>query len=115
MDENAKSTSIDSLLDKTTEFVKSSIELAKLKAIDKTAEIVSSLIPKTIVFVMIATFVIFLNLGIALWLGDILNNSFYGFFVVAGFYALVAVIIHFFFHKTIKRNIANNIVKQLLK
>lgn len=115
MDENAKSTSIDSLLDKTTEFVKSSIELAKLKAIDKTAEIVSSLIPKAIIFVMIATFVIFLNLGIALWLGDILNNSFYGFFVVAGFYALVAAIIHFFLHKTIKRNIANNIVKQLLK
>jgi uncharacterized membrane protein len=113
MDEN--SILIDSLLEKTTEFVKTSIELAKLKALDKTADVVSTLIPQTIVFILVSTFVIFLNLGIALWLGDILNNSYYGFFVVAGFYAFVAAIIHFFFHKTIKRNIANNIVKQLLK
>jgi hypothetical protein len=113
MDENT--ILVESLLEKTTEFVKTSIELAKLKALDKTADVVSTLIPQTIVFIMVVTFVIFLNLGIALWLGDILSNSYYGFFVVAVFYALVGAIVHFFFRKIIKRNIANIIVKQLLK
>lgn len=113
MDENAKL--IDSLLEKTTEFVKSHIELAKLRAIDKIADVVSPFVPQIIVFIMVVIFFVFFNLGIALWLGDILNNSFYGFFIVAGFYALIAAIIHFFFSKTIKRNFANNLVKQILK
>jgi hypothetical protein len=113
MEENTKL--VESLLEKTTKFVESSIVLAKLKAIDKTADIVSTIIPHTIVLILVGTFMLFLNIGIALWLGEILGSSFYGFFVVAGFYGITGAVVHFFFHKRIKRNIANNIVKQLIK
>jgi len=105
----------ESLLGKTTEYIKSSIVLVKLKAIDKTADIVSTIIPNAIVCILIGVFILFLNLGIALWLGELLGSSFYGFFVVAGFYGITGAIVHFFFRKRIKKNIANNVVQHLIK
>ncbi len=113
MEENKKT--FESLLEKTIEYIKSSIELAKLKALDKTADFVSTIIPHLIVFILVAVFVLFLNIGIALWLGEILGSSFYGFFVVAGFYCITGVIVHFFFHKKIKKRVANSIVQKFIK
>ena len=113
MEDNTKL--VESLLEKTTEYIKSSIELAKLKALNKTADIVSTIIPHVILFIIVAAFMLFLNLGIALWLGEILGSSFYGFFVVAGFYCITGVIVHFFFYKKIKKKITNIIVQQFIK
>jgi len=113
MEDNTKF--LESLLEKATEYGKTSFELVKLKAIDKTTDIVSSLIPHSVVFVLIASFLIFLNLGLALWLGEILGKIFYGFFVVAGFYVIIAIIIHFFMHKRIKRLVGNYFIRRVLK
>jgi len=113
MEDNAKV--LESLIEKATEFGQTSFELVKLKAIDKSADVVSSLIPNAIVLILVASFLVFLNLGIAFWLGEILNNAFYGFFVVAGFYGVVGIIFHFFIHNWMKKRIGNFIVKQLLK
>jgi hypothetical protein len=77
--------------------------------------VVSTLVPHSVVFVLIATFVLFLNLGLALWLGDILGKTFYGFFVVAAFYILAGIIIHFFMHKWVKKLVGNYFIKQMLK
>ena len=113
MEDNAKV--IESLIEKVTEFGQTSFELVKLKAIEKSVDVISSLIPNAIVLVTLASFLVFLNLGIAFWLGEILNNSFYGFFIVAGFYGIVGIIFHFFIHNWMKKRIGNHIVKQLLK
>jgi hypothetical protein len=113
MDENVNV--VEELIEKSTEYIKWGVELVKLKTIDKTSDVVSTLVPLSIVFLLLTSFLIFLNLGIAFWLGHILNNTFYGFFVVAGFYAVAALIIHFFLHKWLKKKIGNYMVKQLLK
>ncbi len=106
---------LESLLERATEYGKTSFELVKLKALDKTTDVVSSLIPHSVVFVLIASFLIFLNLGLALWLGEILGKVFYGFFVVAGFYVIAAIFIHFFMHKWLKRHVGNYFIKRVLK
>ena len=113
MENNAKL--LESLLERATEYGKTSFELVKLKALDKTSDVVSSLIPHSVVFVMIASFMLFLNLGLALWLGEILGKIFYGFFVVAAFYGITGIVIHFFMHKWLKKIICNYIIKQVLK
>jgi fatty acid desaturase len=106
---------IESLFERATDYGKTSIELVKLQAVDKTSDVVSSFVPHSVVFVLIASFLLFLNLGIAFWLGEILGKIFYGFFVVAGFYIVAGMIIHFFMHKWIKKLVRNYIVKLLLK
>ena len=106
---------LESLLDKAAEYGKTSFELVKLKTLDKTTELVSSLIPLTIVILLVITFLLFMNVGIALWLGEMLGKVFYGFFVVAAFYLLIGIIIHFILNKWIKRLIGDYFIKRILK
>jgi fatty acid desaturase len=106
---------IESLLERATEYGKTSYELIKLKALDKTSDVVSSFIPHSVVIVLIASFMLFFNLGLAFWLGEILGKTCYGFFVVAAFYGIIGIVVHFFMHKRLKKIICNYIIKQVLK
>ena len=111
MEDNSKS--IESLIEGITDFSKTSYELARLKAIDKSSDVASSMIPHSIVFVLFASFMLFANFGLAFWLGEILGNTYYGFFVIAGFYVITGLVLHFFFHKRIKNLIWNSIIRQV--
>lgn len=113
MDNNMKL--VESLLESTFKYVVAELELLKLKTLDKTSDVVSTLIPHAVVFLILGLFLLFLNLGLAFWLGNILGNNFYGFFVIAAFYAIAGLVVHFFMHKWIKRKIGNYLVKQMFK
>lgn len=113
MEDNAKL--IESLLEKAADYGKASYELLKLKTLDKTSDAVSSLIPHSIVLVIVAVFLLFLNLGLAFWLGEILGKTFYGFLVVAAFYGVTGFVLHFFMHKWLKEQVSNFIIKHVLK
>ena len=107
--------SIEALLESAADYGKTSYELVKLRTIDKTSDVISTLIPHAIVFLVLTSFLLFLNLGVAFWLGKILGNMFYGFFVVAAFYGIIGLILHFFVHDQIKKKISDYIIKQALK
>jgi hypothetical protein len=113
MDDNVKV--IESLLESTLRYGLTEIELLKLKTLNKTSEVVSSLLPHAVVFLILGLFLLFFSLGLAFWLGEVLENNFYGFFVIAAFYAMVGLLIHFFMHKWIKKKICNYLVKQMFK
>ncbi len=113
MEDNAKL--IESLLEKAADYGKASYELVKLKALDKTSDAVSSFIPHSIVLVIVAVFMLFLNLGLAFWLGEILGKTFYGFLLVAAFYGITGIVLHFFMHKWLKEHVSNFIIKHVLK
>jgi hypothetical protein len=113
MEDNEKL--IESLLERAGDYGKATLELVKLKAIDKVSETVSSFVPVAIVAVIIYIFLLFLNLGLAFWLGEILGKTFLGFLVVAGFYCITGVVVHFLLHKWLKRHVSDFIVKNMLK
>jgi hypothetical protein len=94
---------LETLLDRTADYGKSCFELVKLKVLDKTSDEISSFASHSIVVVIIATFALFLNLGVAFWIGELLGKLYLGFFVVAGFYAFIVLIMHFFLRKWFKR------------
>ena len=106
---------IESLLEKTIDYGNTSFKLLKLKTLDKTSDVVSSFIPHSVVLFLIASLLFFLNLGLAFWLGEIMGDNSYGFFVVAAFYGVMGIIIHFFMHDWLKKVICNYIIKQVLK
>lgn len=112
MEEQA--TSPEALYEKTKEYVNTNIELAKLKAVDKTSDIVSSVVPPIIVSIFLILFVIVFNMAVSLWLGEILGKAYYGFFVVAGFYLLLVFVVRFGLSSTIKKRVANAIISRLL-
>src|SRR4030043_1419881 len=97
MEDNKKL--LEELLERATEYGKTSYELIKLKALDKTSDAVSSFIPNAVVFVLFASFMLFFTLGLAFWLGEILGKICFGFFVVAAFFCIIAVFFHFFLYE----------------
>lgn len=113
MDENSKI--VESLLERAVDYGKSSYELVKLKAIDKTSDGISSFLPNTVIFLVVCTVVLFINLGLAFWLGEYFGKSSFGFFIVAGFYIFIALILYLFMRKWLKRILYDFIIRQLLK
>jgi len=108
-------TSIESLFERLQEYSKTTYELSKLKLLETTINIVNLLVPRLSVIIMISLFALVLNIGIALLLGELLGKSYYGFFIVAGFYLAAGIILHFFLHKWIKKPISDLIIKQALQ
>ncbi len=108
-----KANLIEPLLVRAEEYGKTAYELIKLQALNKTADVTSTLISRGVVVLAISIFIVLINIGISLWLGDILGKAYYGFFCVAGFYALTGVILYYFLHDTIKKRIGNSLIAQM--
>jgi hypothetical protein len=104
--------SIESLFERAEAYGKTTYELSKLKLLETTNILVSSVIARLSVMLMISMFSFVLSIGVALWLGDVLGKSYYGFFVVAGFYMISGIVLHFFLYKWVKKPISELIIKQ---
>ena len=105
---------IESLIEKGEQYGKTTIELLKLKTLDKSADVASTLISWAIVIVFAVLFFLILNIGVALWIGELLGKTYYGFFAVAGFYALLALIFAIFREQFVKNPVNNSIITQVL-
>lgn len=88
-------------------------DLFKLKTISKSADAFSSIIQKTIVFTAVLIMIISLNVGLALWIGELLGTLYLGFFAVAAFYVLVVLILHFV-PSLIKSPMNNYLISKML-
>jgi len=106
---------IESLIEKGEQYGKTTLELLKLKTLDKSANIVSDMVSWLIVIVFAVLFFLILNIGVALWIGELLGKSYYGFFIVSGFYALMAFIFLIFRKQLIKKPLNNSIITQVLE
>lgn len=109
------STLIETLLERAAEYGKTNYDLVKLTVIDKTTNGISTFVPNTVVLLVLSTVLLFFNLGMAFWLGKLFGEFFYGFFIVAAFYAFVAFIMYFFLRKWVKRIFCDYLIRQILK
>lgn len=112
---NTPSNSIELLFERAEAYARTTFELSKLKLLATTNIVVTSLIARLSRILMIAMFSFVLSIAVALWLGDILGKSYYGFFIVAGFYLVAGVVLHFFLHRWVKKPISELIIKQALQ
>jgi len=110
-----RKTMVDSLIDRAEGYGQTSLDLLKLKAIDKTSDVVSTIAAKVAVLAIFWIFFLILNIGIALWIGEYIGKIYYGFFLVAGFYALLALCLHLFKNQWIKTPVSNSMINHLLK
>ena len=105
---------LDPLIEKARVYGKTSIDLYKLKAVEKTSDISSTIISRLTAFLVLSLFVVMSSIGVAFWLGDYFGELYYGFFCVGGFYGVLGVLLYFFLHDWIKERTSNSIVKQML-
>lgn len=108
-------TFIESLFEKIQAYIKTTIELTKLKLLEKVTGIASSVVSRVSVVLVFALFFFVLTIGIALYLGELLGKSYYGFFIVSGFYLVLGILFRLFLHKWLKKPISDLIIKKTLK
>jgi hypothetical protein len=110
-----RSTLVESLFKSAEDYSKTTIELLKLKAIDKSADVVSSFVSRFVILVVEVMSILIISIGMAFWIGSLAGKIYFGFFIIGGIYALVAILLHLFRHPLIKLPVNNSIIHQLLK
>lgn len=106
---------LETLIERVESYGKVTLELTRLKALGAVSRVMAGLGVRIGVFVFLSLFMIIVSLGVALWLGEVMGKIYYGFFVVAGFYFLVSILVHFVFHKWMKKWLTRIIIKQIFQ
>ena len=107
--------SLESLFERIEAYGKTTLELTKLRALDTIIFVVTTLISRLGVAAMVSMFFLVLNVGIALYLGEQLGKNYYGFFIVAAFYALAGLLMHSFLFDWIKKPVHDLIIQKSLQ
>ena len=112
---NPTLTLLESLISKSHEYVETRLDLFKLKMVDKSTEVASTIASGIALFVTGFIFFIFFNIGLALLIGDLVGKSYWGFFILAVFYALIGIIFYKSRNKLLKRPILGMFLKKIGK
>lgn len=108
-------TNIELLYNRAKEYTDAHIELLRLTLIDKTADVISSIIVRLTLLIVVVMFTLFVNIALSLYIGTFLGQEYLGFLIVSGFYLILALLIVCFGSRFIKIPITNLVIAKLLK
>jgi hypothetical protein len=106
-------TTIEKLIEKSEIYAKTSLELCKQEAIFKSADLFSNLAIKMAIALVVVLFLLLLNVGLSLCVGDYLGKMYYGFFVIAFFYLCLALVVYIFRDKWVKLPVSNFFIHKM--
>jgi hypothetical protein len=106
---------VETLFERAEEYSNTTVELIKLNAIRKSADVASSLIARLAILLIVALCILIISIGVALYLGGLLGKAYDGFFIIGALYGLIGILLHAFRQQWIKYPICDSIIKQLLK
>ncbi len=88
-------------------------EFTKLDAVDKTAEVLASLIGILILSTFFLLFLVFASVAAALSIGHALDNSALGFLIVSSVYLTVFLVLLIFKRKPLKKTLIQSMYSKL--
>ena len=106
---------IETLFEKLESYIQTTLELYRLKAIDKLTDVFATIASSLIIAVIITLFFILISIGLSLYLGELLGKSYYGFFALGGLYALVAVVMIVKRKEWLELKLNNFLISQIFK
>ncbi|MEZ7498567.1 hypothetical protein QO200_07420 [Flavobacterium sp. Arc3] len=112
---SSKATTIEILFEKVEDYTRTTVELAKLNVIDTSADVLSSMISRLTIAIVFAMFLLLLNLGLSFWIGELLGNFYFGFFIMAALYLILSIVLYYYKDQWIKMPVSNFIITKMLK
>lgn len=97
------------MIETIKEYASKRIDLLKIEATEKSALSAGTITYLVIMLVAFGFFIILFNFGIAYLIGKALNNTAYGFLIVAAFYFVAMFLITIF-----KKNIINSVAEKVI-
>lgn len=106
--------SIENLFDRIEDYGRTTLELSKLKIVESSIKVTTKIISKLSVVVIISLAILIFSIGFALYLGDLLGKSYYGFMIIAATYLIGGIVLHFFLNKWLRKPIGDLIISEVL-
>lgn len=107
-------TLIESLFNQSKDYAGNRLELYKLKLVDKTSNVVSTVIAGIALVIILFIVFIALNIGIALLIGDLLGKAYLGFLILAVLYAIAGFIVFKGRDKFFKTPVTQMLIRKFL-
>ena len=107
------STTIEKLIEKAEIYSKTTLELCKYEAVYKSADIFSNLAVKLAIAIVVVLFLLLVNVGLALCVGNYLGETYLGFFVIAFGYFCFAILLYIFRDEWIRNPVSNFIIRKM--
>jgi hypothetical protein len=108
-------TVIESLVENVEKYTATTIELAKLKSILKTSDVLSNIAVMLVLLVVAFLAIVFLSIGAAFWLGELLGSVYTGFLFVAGFYVVAGILLYLLRKRIIKGPVSNALINHFIE
>lgn len=112
--ENNMTTPLEELFEKVKDYVDTRINLFKLKTVNKVSSFLSTLVSTLILIAILLLVIFFISVAIALLIGEWLGSAYLGFFIVAGIYIIIGLILYSARRKFLRDPISNTLLKELL-
>lgn len=88
---------------KAQEYIKNTSEYYKLRTFKTVTKGAISLVNFLVLGIFLLLVLLFVSIGVALWLNNVLENSYAGYFIVAGFYIVIMLLLVIFGKKPIEK------------
>ncbi|MDQ1096138.1 MULTISPECIES: phage holin family protein [Chryseobacterium] len=98
------------MIETIKEYASKRIDLLKIEATEKSSLSAGLITYFILILVSFTFFIVLFNFGLAYLIGRALNNTSYGFLIVAGFYFLIMALVVLF-----KKKIVNFVADQVIK
>jgi hypothetical protein len=107
-------TAVEELFYKLKDYGETTVDLLKLKAINKVSGFTSTLIVSVILIVLLFLILICISAGFALLIGVWLGSAYWGFFIMGILYIIIGLVLYASRKKILKEPIANKLIKELI-
>jgi hypothetical protein len=106
---------LEELFERVEKYIKINIQIYKLRAVEVMAEAASTIMANILIAIIATLFFMLLNVGLAIWIGSLLESSSHGYFILSGFYLLILIILWIFRKNMFKKSVTGGIIKQFEK
>jgi hypothetical protein len=111
--ENNTTTTIEKLIEKAEIYSKTTLDLIKCETVYKSADIFSNLAVKLSLAFVVVVVLLFMNIGLAFFIGKQLGEVYYGFLAVGFAYLLILIVLFIFKDAWIKNPVSNFIISKM--
>lgn len=107
-------TGLEELFAKLKDYAETRVDLVKLIAINKVSGFLSTVISMIILLMILFTTILCISLGLAIWIGQLLGATYYGFFIIAGLYLIIGLVLYANRGNILKSPVSNRLIKEMM-
>lgn len=103
------------MLKKIENYVSSRLLLLKVEGTEKLSKALAVLFRRIVLLMFVGSFVFFLSIAFALWIGEIYNSNLTGFLVLAAVHLLILLLLYVLRKPLLERTVKNEIVRSIFE